>query len=332
MTRRLGLVRSTHLLSAVLVAALVLTAASASAQVGPWRESTTQPPRAAAPQPDQPVVPAVPTIERRAPAPPQPQAPFTLAPQEQAEVDRVLDLWEKRSAAVKTFECRFKRWEYDPTFGKADEARFIDLGVLKYAAPDRGAFQVSETVINDKPQEIDPNRAEHWICDGKAIYEYKPQQKQMAVYPLPPQLQGKAIANSPLPFLFGSKAEDLRRRYWVRLVTPRDVQNNETWLQAFPRFQEDAANFSEAVLILTNQNMQPNAMRVVAPNRKNKTTYSFFDTVVNDPLRFFKGDPFQASLPLGWQKVVNNPQPAAQPLTPAYPPQSANRPQPPGTR
>ena len=50
--------------------------------------------------------------------------------------------------------------------------------------------------------------------------------------------------------------------------------------------------------------MEPYALNIVQPNGKDQTVYQFFDIVVNDPLRLFKGDPFRAFTPLGWQKIV----------------------------
>lgn len=243
-----------------------------------------------------------------------PPAPFDLTPEQVADVERVLRLWEQRSAGVKTFECRFKRWDYDRVFGPKDVPRYEDIGVIKYAAPDRGVFQVTDTVIydpqdverrNPRQQPIEPERAEHWICDGKSVFEYIPRQKTVNEYPLPPELQGKAIANSPLPFLFGSRADDLKRRYFLRIITPVELQTQQTWIEAYPRFQADAANFSRAILVLQNHNMQPFGMKVFATNGKNETSYQFFEIVVNDPLRFFKGDPFRAGVPIGWKSVVH---------------------------
>jgi TIGR03009 family protein len=240
-----------------------------------------------------------------------PSAPFDLSPQEVAEVDRVLKLWEQRSAGVRTFQCGFKRWKYDPIFGPQGAPQFEDIGLIKYSAPDRGVFQLTKTVKDGAEHAIDPERVEHWICDGKSIFEILPKQRTVKEYPLPIELQGKAITNGPLPFLFGAKADDLKQRYFMRLVTPAHVQSQQTWIEAYPRNQANAASFSRAILVLTNHNMQPFGIKLFETNGKNETSYQFFDIVVNDPLRFFKGDPFHASVPFGWQKVVEQP-PASQ--------------------
>lgn len=240
--------------------------------------------------PDQPVRPQqVPTLQLRQVAPP--QAPFQLTPEHEAYLEQILTAWEKSSSQVQTFECDFKRWESDPVFGKNTE----DVGKLKYAAPDKGMFKV------------EGERSELWICDGKSIFEYKYQQKELVEHKLPPELQGQAISNGPLPFLFGAKAADLKRRYFMRITTPADAKG-EIWMEALPRFQQDAANFQRAELILKSNGMLPHALQIYSPNGKNRSAYQFFNVVLNDPLRFFKGDPFNAALPWGWKKIVEEPE------------------------
>ncbi len=265
--------------------------------------------------PDQPVQPQLPRLALRGPQPttqePRPQPPpFTLTAQEEAEVDRVLNTWEERNRSIKTFDCRFRRWIYDVVFGPPNQAKFVDLGVIKYAKPDRGLFRIDSTEKDGKEVSIDNARAEHWLADGKSIFIYSPGKKQLIEQQLPPELQGKAIADGPLPFVFGAEAKKLKERYWIRLLAPDKEQKDQILLEAFPRHQQDAANFHHAQFIITADKMEPYALNIVQPNGKDHTAYAFFDIVVNDPLRLFKGDPFRAFTPLGWQKIVQ-PAPAA---------------------
>jgi len=206
-----------------------------------------------------------------------------------------LQAWEQSSAGVRTFACDFTRFEYDNTFGTGDpnKAKFIDRGRLKYSSPDKGAYYVDEP------------RPEQWICDGRSIIEYDYTKKEVIEHRLPPQLQGKAIGDGPLPFLFGASATKLNQRYFLRLVTPADRLGKEIWLQAYPRYQPDAANFARAELILVARTLQPYALALHLPNG-NRQTYVFEGIVINDPLGFLKGDPFVPRVPLGWQRVVDD--------------------------
>ena len=329
----------------------------AQAQTETWPR--TNPIRPAdASGPDQPVVPQVPTIERRAatdpgrqyagqgqggnqgqlqlpkerqlfpmsdqgaamqPQQPQqpPPPPFTLTPQEEAQLDNVLRAWEQKSKDIKTFDCSFKRWEYDPVFPKPgadpnaprdpNAPAYIEIGIIKYATPDKGVFDVRlQDGPDGKPVPVDPDRADHWICDGKSVFQYLPREKKLIEHKLPPEMQGKAIVDGPLPFLFGAEAQKLRQRYWIRVVPPPANVQGVVCLEAYPRFQQDAANFRTATLMLNVPAMAPRALQILQPNGRSRTSYEFYDVVFNDSLRLFQGDPFRAYMPRGWEKVVDD--------------------------
>lgn len=242
----------------------------------------------------------LPTILRPPQPPPPPQAPFLLSPDEAAQLDRVLADWEKRSREIKTFEADFTCWKYDAVFGQATEPKTVDRGVVKYAAPDKGLFRV------------DGPRAEQWICDGKSIFEYKYPEKKVVEHRLPPELQGKAIADGPLPFVFETEAQNLKQRYFLRLITPANVQG-EVWLEAWPRFQQQAADFKKVQLILRAAGLTPYAIQVFIPGGKQRTVYQFDKPEINRPTRWLLGsDWFRASVPLGWKKIIEAPPPVIQ--------------------
>jgi TIGR03009 family protein len=265
-------------------------------QAQPWRGASQQSPPAAEKR-QLPGVP-IPTL-RQQPAPaqatPRPpvQPPFVLTPEQQAQVDQVLKAWEQSSSRVKTFECDFTRWEYDPVFGPANKAKFEDQGQVRYGAPDKGRFEVKG------------ERAELWASNGRSIFAFDYQQRKVVEHRLPPELQGKAIADGPLPFLFGAKAETLKRRYLVRIITPPN-RLGEVWLEAYPRFQADAANYQRVELILTVKDMLPAGMQIHLPNGKTRISYQFYNIAVNSTnwLRVLERDPFNPRTPTGWTKIV----------------------------
>jgi TIGR03009 family protein len=264
------------------------------------------------PPPAQVVGPQRPVLQRRpVEAPPAP--PFVLTPQEQAEVDAVLAAWERVGKEVRTFQCPFTRLEYDATFpGKVNKAtnpngaKWIDHGTIKYAAPDKGRFEL-EGYLPDDPK---TTRQEKWVCDGKSVFVYDWGKPELDEFPLPAQLRGKAIVDGPLPFLFGADAQKLKQRYYIRLMTPPDIEG-QVWLDAYPRFLADARNLQRAQLILKTRGMIPVAMQIYLPGGNNRQVYNFGNAVINDSdfLRnFLEGDPFAAPTPLLWKKVVNPPE------------------------
>ena len=242
------------------------------------------------------------------PAPQAPAPPFTLTPQQQAQVDRVLDLWEKHNETIKTFDCYFKRWTYDTIFAKSDkpdEARFVEMGILKYKAPDHGRFCVESAERNGKVEPIGDARAEQWVSDGKSIFEFKYAQKQLIEHVLPPHLQGKAISDTPLPFLFGSEGrssssgtgiEDhyARRRHGPDLaagVSAFSTGGGQLQSGGIPhQCERHDAGGPEP---LAAERKGPHNVCVL--QRGGKRSFA---------MPFFHMNPFRPMTPFGWRKIV----------------------------
>lgn len=260
-------------------------------------------------------VPAAAATEGTTPTPPaQPPAlgpPFQLTDTDQAYVDQILQMWENTSKEVKTFDSPFERWEYDPVFGPADVPFIKSRGQLSYSKPDKGSFKITDIqrfVQKDpnKPGTYEPQKeevGEHWVCDGKAIYEYKHDKKQLVVSALPEQMRGQSIVDGPLPFLFGAEAAKLKARYWIRC---KQSNAAEIWLEAYPRTQEDAANYHHVDVMLNRKTMMPAAIQVHMPNGRNRAVYMFNDKpTVNGALDALFGTLFASPrTPLGWTRVV----------------------------
>lgn len=265
--------------------------------------SAQQPPRqlpaAAQPQPvpqrpaAQPTRPARDVVPANAiePATPDapPEQPFTLTPQQQANLDRLLNDWEKRNLAVQTITCAFERWEFD----RVTNTRKYAKGELNYSNPDNAEYKVFDS---------DGNVSEHWLCTGKSIYEFKHAEKTLVERQLPLALQGKAIEDGPLPFVFNSKAKKLKERYWLRLTAPPEGAVDQVWLEAFPKRREDKANFDRAELILDAKEMIPNAVQLHMPGGQTRTIHKFKDTKINGFWAGLKG--FKPKVGRDWKIFV----------------------------
>lgn len=293
------------------------------ATIGPARPAT------AAPAGSRPAAPASASARPATPAPSASaaslsRAPFPPLPSEHQQfLDQVLKLWEDRSAEVTRYRCTFKRWEYDPVFGPKNTYKTYSEGSIKFAAPDKGMFKVDKTVHYTAPaKEGDPPQyvekagatAEHWICDGKSVFEHDAKNKQLIERELPPYMHGKAIAEGPLPFLFGAKADEIKQRYWIRpLPMPKDVQG-EYWLEAFPKTRQDAVNYSKVHVIIDHKDLLPKGLiifdRSFDPYRNPaRTTFSFDQRETNwnmvlQQLRFWEQEFYEPKTPAGWKKVV----------------------------
>ena len=268
------------------------------------------------------------------PAPP--RQPPALSPQEQAALDQLLAAWEARSGAVKTWSCTFHKWEYNawsPADEKGERRAFAESsGELKYAAPDKGLFRIKES-RQWNPQtrryEVRGGEAgEHWVCNGESIYEFRHAERQLRETRLPPEMRGKAISDGPLPFVFGAKADTLKKRYWMRIITPPNA-TDQIWLEALPRFQADAANFSKVELILRARDLMPFAIQIFKPGGRDQDVYQFDPNanLIDKGLDLFR-DFAKPSTPFGYKYILEDAsaaQPAPPPANPR-PPVPANLP------
>ena len=60
----------------------------------------------------------------------------------------------------------------------------------------------------------------------------------------------------------------------MRIVTPPGV-TDQVWLEALPRFQVDAANFSKVELILQTADLMPFAIQIYKPGGQDRDVYQF---------------------------------------------------------
>ncbi len=169
-----------------------------------------------------------------------PQVPFLLSRPEIIALENLLTDWEKRNKEIHVLESKFFRWKYDAVFGNANQPPPADEGELKFAAPDKAWMYVKAK---------DPKQSEQWLCDGKSVFHWDYANSVVTEYIMPREMQGKGIGDGPLPFVFGIEALKLKQRYFMRIITPPNVQN-EVWLEAYPKFQADAANYKKVEVIL----------------------------------------------------------------------------------
>jgi hypothetical protein len=193
-------------------------------------------------------------------------------------------------------------------------------GVIKYKPPDQGMFRVT------KLKEFDPNvkrapkaplltevkeNLEHWVCDGKAIHEFKPpadgRRGEHLIHVIPEEMRGEAIADGPVPFIFGAKADKLKARYWLREATPPEEKGQHVWLEVYPKFQHDAANFRRVKVVLKAADHSLHGLMIELPSGKQQSTFLFEDIVINDFFGGVKGDFDPPKTPRGWVPIIDPP-------------------------
>ena len=189
----------------------------------------------------------------QAAAPRAPQLPpgFPLPADEQQYIEQVLDYWQQTSDKVKHYKCNFLRYEYDTGLVNIRDQQTNQLyafqqaaGEIRFAAPDKARFETTKVFkFTGPPKEQGGNATyeplkgysmwgrtinECWVCTGQSVFSFDFEQKARLEEKIPPQLQGN-VAESPLPFLFGAKKDDIMKRYWVRYIPKykTDAQGQE---------------------------------------------------------------------------------------------------------
>ncbi len=258
-----------------------------------------------------------------------PMAPkwLPLAPAHAKFVYDILGHWEAESNKIKRYRCEFQRWEYDPVFGPGENTfKTYAKGVIKYSSPDKGMYKIEDLrhfkkdpMTGKATYEKRGDMLEHWVCDGKSVFEFDYQKRQLIETELPAEMRGKAIAEGPLPFLFGAQRDDIQKRYWIRVITPEEKKKNnaEYWLEAIPKTQRDAVNFRAVHIMIDGKDFLPKGM-VLFSRGQSRLTFAFDDREVNfnilhQQLNIFHREFFKPDTPSGWQKVTHNAHTAALP-------------------
>jgi TIGR03009 family protein len=191
-------------------------------------------------------------------------------------LDQILQFWEKSTADIERYSCKFRRWQYNSSQNFVDQLskqtkkdiRQVHVtaaaGEVKYMAPDKGMFKVDTLLsltgqlgADGQPEykEFSNAQRDWWLCSGEAVYDYDREKKECTVHQLPPEMQGAAILDSPMPFVFGVKADKLKERYWVRELPS---QNPNTFIiEVYPKFQVDAVNYDHVQVFLDNKELLP---------------------------------------------------------------------------
>jgi TIGR03009 family protein len=243
---------------------------------------------------------------------PNPPAAPDIAPEEiSEELEELLRQWEIKSSQIKSLKGKHKRTVYNLVF---QEEKIAD-GKFYLETPDKGRIDV----VGNKPKEGDKSarigkngqpfrlvadRPERWICDGEFIIVISDDEKTYELVQLPDEAKGKNIVNSPLPFLFGMKAEEAKKRFHFKL----NKNNKDTaMLIVTPRLASDRQNYIEAFVMLDKTTYLPTAVKLFDPSGSIETVYKFESVVINDRtvFRIFpEPDPFKLDFKKMGYKLV----------------------------
>ena len=262
--------------------------------------------------------------------------PFFLNPEEQRELDEFLVRWERVSATINRYEVNFNLFLHDPTNPNAQPK--IAFGYFNYNANPRRFVLAVEGEWQGEPRrqvrrdDRNPHiLAEKVIIDERSVHQYDFNAQVVRQINIPPELIGRGIADSPLPLIFGARADDLKRRFSMRIM-PVPGRDDLIWLHARPLLIEDQQEFKELEILLDRRNLTAVGLKQWDINGNTYRSFQLETPQINrntpfaDFIRRFASD-----LPRGWRHEVVEwvaPVPSSPPPVPSMQqPRVANPPQ-----
>ncbi|MFN9719210.1 MAG: hypothetical protein ACK58L_10975 [Planctomycetota bacterium] len=236
------------------------------------------------------------------------QQPVEMSPELQRELDRLLQMWSDSSETITRLEGAHVRIVYDLVAEVERQAK----GEFAYEKPDKGRMDISVVEIteamkksrakeaaaasaekrvskvrlkkNGEPFELAMAQQELWSCDGQRVFSVDVEKKEAQVAQLPADMQGVNIMHSPLPFLFGMKPEEAKRRFNITFKGDRfDPKSGVARLVILPRLPQDAHSWQKAELILDLKDFLPAAVQLLDPAGTKITVFQFSEFVKNEP-------------------------------------------------
>lgn len=245
-----------------------------------------------------------------------PPPEFQLSPAQQQRLDQMLDYWQSKTSSIQTLSAQFGRWVYDPVFGPKDakQAAKFSIGEIRYAAVDKGMIREDKVYEydsakkgQDKPFTLSKELGEHWVCTGTSVFEYDHHAKKLNEIKLPQSMQGNAIAEGPLPFMFGAKAEAIKKRYWIREIPQKSV-GAPYHLEFLPKHAGES--YSRIQIKLDAKKFLPTEMVLYELNKMGYSAYAFRNMEENSPkhkIGDFLNRFIAPTVPRGYTLVVHDP-------------------------
>jgi TIGR03009 family protein len=238
------------------------------------------------------------------------------------ELEEILREWEATSSRFAKLIGNCRQVKVNHTFGVETHSE----GIFGYEAPDKGFYHMHPKKISKSEAStrktaegelytVESGTEENWVCTGKEIIKIDSKRGEYEIAPIPEDMRGKNIIEGPLPFLFGMKADQARRRYYLQLLKAND---DFIVLKVIPRWTIDSANYREAQVKIKRSTFVPSAVMLTDTSGEAVTYHLFTNVEVNPRKNFFdilKEDPFKPSLK-GLKRVMSDKMPPGMPEEP----------------
>jgi hypothetical protein len=248
---------------------------------------------------------------------------------ERSDEDQLLAAWEQRAKGVKIVDCEFTRWEYAPNFGGVDAAgnpicNAIASGRMSFDVRGPWRFEVEQVKLRDHSTgryKTADRGGEHWVFDGQSFWELDAKRKTIQQHPRDAAFLGIGMDAMFSPFwlaLHGGKAAKIRRDFAVRVAADPRANFNEIWIELAPRSAKARAVYSQLFVIVQKPDLHPLALRMIAANGVDYTTFEFRKVKLND---VFAPAITAPTAPAGWDVLLSD-KSAAEPVSVAKEPET----------
>lgn len=238
----------------------------------------------------------------------EPPANYKPSQEELAKLDEFLARWEEHGKNIKRVACEVHMREFDSVLQQNSKRPLVHtFGDFRFITPNKLAYHIAgEFEYSDAKPEGEWKKGQNEfqiVLDGKAFYQYDYKNKKVVVNPIAEDEQDIDLTmdNGQFPLFFVAKAETLKSRFYLRIVTPETKQKSEVWIEAFPKFTRDAQQFKSITVILSLKDLQPSYMRKIGVNGKTRTDLTFIKVSINKGIWSVDG-----SVPAGWEKDVRD--------------------------
>src|SRR5262249_21808205 len=160
-------------------------------------------------------------------------------------LDAYLGAWQERMAKIETLETKCVLTEIE------DGKKTTFTGDISFLKPNYAKLLL-------KPQAVpmNPKKVKHLVADGQFLWEYDYGKKIARVEQLPKDGIGD---NMLMSFLYGKKADEIKKRYDLSIDVEDKEKFNEHYLHItiLPKTKEDMQEFKKAELVLWVNNKDP---------------------------------------------------------------------------
>ncbi|WP_020471076.1 TIGR03009 domain-containing protein [Zavarzinella formosa] len=168
-----------------------------------------------------------------------------LSERSQKFLDAYLKAWEDRMKSIEGLETKLKLTEI------ADKEQTVYNGEATIMRPN-----FAKMFLRQSDDPTNAKRWRHYIADGSYLWDYQYKTKVAKVAKLPKENIGD---NTLLSFMFGMKADEIKKRYHITVEPENPDKFNEHYvhLMILPKTREDMQEFAKAELVLWKNNKDP---------------------------------------------------------------------------